>query len=491
YKAKDVPGHRFMFSELKALVDKPAMMSLEQLPDYVNKYAQLKIDIAAVIAKLLKTDGDTSYEEMTCVGLDPNTDCLQAVIKVKKPYGYSGDPCSAGSQEYVAFWVDWGDGAGWSYAGTTSVNTHDFSPMPAGGLDYAVFLPLNLAGRRRPCWFGPTTARVRAILSWQVPPPPGNPDFVPVWGNREETRIHIRPGPKVEPNTHTPFIETVGNMAVTSINSLTGLANGPAVGAGFTAQDSPFGGEVVLTGHIAYPPDVLGGGALPLKYRVWVSNDNGLTWQKVTSKFTIWLSQLLNGVWTGPVAVTQQVDVADWYTYHEDLTGGPGNPERFVARNVLARWQTWGLTGLWKIKIEAMDPATAATWWSNVVTVRLDNTAPVPAITITSGGGPCADFAPGDVITGTYSVSDEHFGWLAIGFEPVLGGGSFTAPVPLPRSYPLVPTTGENGTWQLDTAGMPKCGYIVRITVRDRTIVSSGAIGWYSSAVVGLCLRKK
>jgi hypothetical protein len=494
YKGKDVPGHRFMFQELQANIAKPAMMDVKMLPAYGNWYSQLKVDIAGIIAKMLDTNGDTSYEEMTCVGLDPNLDQLEAVINVKKPYGYSGDPCSAGSNEYVGFWIDWGDGAGWTYAGTTSVSTHDFSPMPAGGLDYAVFLPLNLAAKRQPCSKGPKTARVRAILSWQSAPPPGNPDYVPTWGDREETIIHIKPGPSVEPDVHTPFIETVGNMAVSSINNATGLANGPAVGAGFTALDSPFGGEVVITGHIANPPDVLGGGAAPFKYRVWISNDNGVTWQKVTNTFTAWLTQLLGGVWTGPTATPQAVDADDCYTYQEDLTGGPGDPEQFVAENVLARWETLGLTGLWKVKIEAIteDPVThvKTSWYSNVVTVCLDNAAPVPAITITSGGGPCADFGPGDPITGTYSVTDEHFGTLSIGFEPSLGGGSFTAPVPLPRSYPLVPTAGEAGTWTLDTTGMPKCGYVIRLTVNDRTIVNSGAIGWYNSAVVGLCLRK-
>src|SRR2546429_2310074 len=44
-------------------------------------------------------------------------------LTIKRPNGYSGGLCTAGSQEYVAFWVDWG--SGWSYAGTTSVSVHD------------------------------------------------------------------------------------------------------------------------------------------------------------------------------------------------------------------------------------------------------------------------------------------------------------------------------------------------------------------------------
>jgi hypothetical protein len=176
--------------------------------------------------------------------------------------------------------------------------------------------------------------------------------------------------------------------------------------------------------------------------------------------------------------------------------------------NVLARWNTSGQTGLWMIRIRAKDPANVGPeWMSNVVAVRLDDAAPTggasdpsrPYIEITSGGGNCADFTVGDVISGSYEVSDEHFGSLTLSVQPALGG-SFTSPAPLPagptmpltRSYSGgVPTTGEAGTWSLDTSGMPRCGYVLVLNASDRTIVNSGFVGRTNQGVVGLCLREE
>jgi len=284
---------------------------------------------------------------------------------------------------------------------------------------------------------------------------------------------------------------------VPQINSSTGLANGTATTAGFTAVDSPFGGEVIISGHIAYPPDI-SSGALPLKYRIYASGDGGTTWQRLTNTFTIQRSQLLDGVWSFLPGITQSVDSDDYFTYREDLTYAYGNPQIFVVGNILGRWQTGGLNGLWKLKIEAKDPDDNI-YPSETVTVRLDNTAPVPKIEITSGGGECADFLIGDEISGNYSVSDTHFGTLRLSIQPAKGG-SFTKPAPLPPgpTMPLmrtysggVPTTGESGIWKLNTSGMPRCGYVIYIEAWDRTIVNSGYIGFYSFDVKGLCLREK
>ncbi|CUI03061.1 hypothetical protein [Massilia antarctica] len=85
-------------------------------------------------------------------------------------------------------------------------------------------------------------------------------------------------------------------------------------------------------------------------------------------------------------------------------------------------------------------------------------------------------------------MSDQHFSSLSLSVQPALGG-TFVAPVPLPRTYPTVPTTGESGVWRLDTSGMPKCGYVIRLSASDRTIVNSGYVGWGAEAFVGLCLK--
>jgi hypothetical protein len=86
-----------------------------------------------------------------------------------------------------------------------------------------------------------------------------------------------------------------------------------------------------------------------------------------------------------------------------------------------------------------------------------------------------------------YSVSDEHFGTLALDVEPA-GPAHGAAVNPPSRSYPIVPTLGENGDWTLDTTGMDPCGYVVRLRTWDRTIVSSNG-GWYCEDFVGFCLK--
>src|SRR4029453_5788471 len=138
------------------------------------------------------------------------------------PNGFSGPLCSSGSQEYVAFWIDYG--TGWTYAGTTSVNLPHPRTPAVGGVNYSVFLAVDLTAGHKPCHQGPVTARVRAILSWNSAPPPGNPNYRPHWGNRLETLIHIKPGPVLDP---VPFLSSVGDVPEINIDA-NGKANGNA-----------------------------------------------------------------------------------------------------------------------------------------------------------------------------------------------------------------------------------------------------------------------
>lgn len=486
YKDKDVEPHRFALTELQQLISQPTLSESLMATGSKGVLSGIGINLAEIIGNLFPTDGNTRYEELECVGLNPNQDTLVGIIRVKQSSGYSGGPCTAGSREFVTFWADFNNnGIFETCLGTTSVNVYDVNNIPRDGLEYAVFLPVNLNKYRQPCEKGPKVVRIRAILSWQVPAPCFNPNYIPIWGNREETLIHISPG-SVQTG-HAPFIETVGSMDVPKISPVTGLANGGS-NLGFTAQDSPFGGWVVITGHLANTADI-SSGAAPLKYRISVSDDNFVTEQRLTNNFDVGRTQLLNGVWSFLADITQSVDGDDFYTYREDLVNGLGNAQIFVSGNTLAKWQTAGLTGTWKIRIEAKDAANNI-YPGNVVTVRLDNQAPQfppGSFKITSGGGSCADFVIGNVIEGEYAVTDEHFGSLNLAVLPALGG-NFTSPA-LPRTYPTVPTTGESGTWKLDTTGMPKCGYVIRLSATDRTIVDSGGIGFYNETFVGLCLR--
>jgi hypothetical protein len=498
YKDKGVEPHRFALKELHKFNSQPAFSKTLLAPGSKGFLSEYGIDWSKIGELLNPSDENTRYEELECIGLNPDLDTLVGVIRVKLPNGFSGNLCSDGSREYVAFWADFDDSGSFETClGITSVNVYDIQSLPKEGLEYAVFLPVDLSRYRKPCRQGPVVVRIRAILSWQVAPPNWDEDYIPVWGNRLETLVQIKPGIPAQEGTHRPNIQTVGSMDVGNIDSITGLANGPAVLAGFTAQDSPFGGLVVVTGHIAYPTDI-SSGAAPLKYRVEVSSDGGMSWQRLTNSFTLKRDQLLDGLWSDLPDITQSVDADDYYDYQEDLTDGLGNAMISPVGNELAHWYTGGLNGLWKLRIRAKDPAVVGPeWFTDVVTVKLDNKAPEASITITSGSGPCGDFVIGDVISGTYSATDLHLGSLQLVVTPTMGG-SFTSPAPHPagptmpltRTYPGVPTLGEAGHWSLDTSGMPRCGYTIYLQVWDRTIRESGFIGFYANAVVGLCLRE-
>src|ERR1700686_2137706 len=51
---------------------------------------------------------DTAFEELTCLGLDPPQNKLEAVVHIKRHNGYLTDACGTGSREYVRFFVKHG-----------------------------------------------------------------------------------------------------------------------------------------------------------------------------------------------------------------------------------------------------------------------------------------------------------------------------------------------------------------------------------------------
>ena len=57
--------------------------------------------------------GNTHYENLGCLGLEPQFDLLKTVLYINQENGYSGELCSAGSQEYVRFYLSYDDGLNW------------------------------------------------------------------------------------------------------------------------------------------------------------------------------------------------------------------------------------------------------------------------------------------------------------------------------------------------------------------------------------------
>jgi hypothetical protein len=530
YARQDVPVHRFAFEEVQQLLSLSEPNSAVELGKSALVDLGLQVtEIGDLIDKiLLPTDGDTSFEELRCVGLYPESDQIEAVLTVKKSSGYSGQLCGSGSTEYVAFWIDFG--SGFQYMGTSTVNVHDLQTIPNEDVQYAVFLKKDLSEFRVPCETGPRIVRLRAILSWATPPPPGNPNYVPVWGNREEALVQLHPGALVG---HIPLIETVGDVAVPDIDQITGLATGSGVIGAFSVVDSPFGGTITITGRIGDPPNSFGGGAVPFKYRVEVFGPPPFnSWQPLINPISVDISEWLLGVpqqcapgdFICDVTLTPTDDGdglgPGWYEYLEDIKGAN---QRFLVVDKLASWHTnASMEGQWLIRISAKDPSVNPPLFFpgiQVVRVRVDNTHPSgpagpgatqaqieadPPLTITGAtfeGNPipaidCGKFPVGSIIEGTYEVHDpgtsspnQHFGSLSLSVIPA-GPANGAAPSPSSQSYPVLSTNGVAGTWTLDTTGMDACGYVIRLVASDRTNFDSRGNPLQMHYDVGFCLEE-
>jgi hypothetical protein len=462
---------RIIYDAIKLSAVNPTINALQLEKTYSG------FDISKIIAAILALEYNTSYEEVHCVGLNRDMNKLHASVQVKQKAGYLGNLCSAGSKEYVAFYMDFG--SGWEYMGTSFAKVHDISTLPANGLWYDVSLNVNLdAHRKGGCQAG--KAKVRAILSWNTAPTPNDPTYHAHWGDREECEVEIRPLPKgITPGEIKPFMEKVGGMVVTDINSATGLATTTMGSASLGgAYESPFYGEVQIVGRIFNAPP---GTKYRFKVTTPISAEHPLLDNQSIQTDTL-------GVISAPI--TLHPDGDGWLDYLAT------NPNVAIVADLMGRYYP-SQEGMYTIKIEMIDAANNITV-GNSANFFVDLKAPVVAINITSGGGDCADFTTGDAITGTYSISDAHAASFYISVTPDNGAkvgvdGHIPVNPTDSLSYPGggLPATGKTGTFSINTAGVPRCGYNVWIHGADRSIVNSSYVGLYNSAVQGFCLRDK
>jgi hypothetical protein len=524
YQGTSVPAHRAGFGEFKRLLSGPIPSGPSgpsgpegptppapfsgplpgPFPDgpQVDLPEGLAPDLEDLVDDLFDTTGNTSYEELDCVGF--RRGLLTGLLTIKRPAGYSGGLCTAGSPEYVAFWEKPASGGTWTHVGTGSVTVHDVPGLPSDGLQYAVHLPADLSHHRRPCDEGPSLVTIRAVVSWNRRPPASDPTFVPTWGNRHETLVQVPPGPA--PGEGLLEVGTLGNVVPTDIDqstggATTGTATGPLVSSGgsVNATVASFGGRVTITGR----PDGISpsaSGANTLKYRISVKPHDApdSAYRPLTNEFQV--TTYANPGTFQPMTV----DSDGFYTYV------PG-----VKQHLLAVWQT-SEDGVYDLQIEAKrgdgSPVDAAaitypdgTTESEAV-IRLDNTAPDAELDITEvvpggSGTPesadeCGFFTVGDTVRGTFTADDDHFrpgptGWAPYRFQ-VHPGGPAGGATPTERT-PGGSTTvrargGGDGHWTLDTSGMQSCGYIVDLDVADNVIVNNNYRGHRAGDSEGFCL---
>jgi hypothetical protein len=144
-----------------------------------------KVPSTSFIA-VLKIQEDTTYECISRVGYDAQCEQLCATVDIKQAFGYSSVALIHGSEEFVRFYLSYDGGAMWLDQGMRSVNAIDAHlPRPVA---HEVRLPMIPAEELFSERFQP---KVRAILSWNSPPPAGAPNWTPVWGNVVESDIQI------------------------------------------------------------------------------------------------------------------------------------------------------------------------------------------------------------------------------------------------------------------------------------------------------------
>ncbi|HEX3761105.1 MAG TPA: hypothetical protein VHW23_20560, partial [Kofleriaceae bacterium] len=224
YADKGVPQHRFLYPQIStALVKHPAggAAIASELANLVPN-----VNIADLVKLIVAQQGNATYERLDCVGYEAADQMLAGVFTLRLANGYSGGPCSTGSLEHVAFFIDWHDGSGFHFVGATATRVYDQTDLPADGIRYEVRVPLGVDQHQRLCSGGPVFAHVRAILSWNTPVPTGNPNYVPVWGNRQEAEIQIEPGQPVTGTQLVPILSAIGDIPIGHIDTNGLIQNG-------------------------------------------------------------------------------------------------------------------------------------------------------------------------------------------------------------------------------------------------------------------------
>ncbi|HVR98060.1 MAG TPA: hypothetical protein VMW27_15690 [Thermoanaerobaculia bacterium] len=534
YAGKDVPGHRFGFTEAQKLIQQPLTATLltqlagakkrgdkafPGLPD-LGLFG-LFTDLFSFFDNLVQTKGNPTYEELDCVGYNPQTRMLSGVITIKRNSGYSGSLCEEGSTEYVGFWAFYG--GAWHFLGNSQVRVHDLDAVSAGNpVRYAVFrgahLPEQLCNDVR-------GIPLRAILSWNVPPT--GPDFDPVWGNVVNT--HVQPIiTKVSPGDQRVRLLSINGANIEQIDS-SGRAQHTAEITLCNGNDSPFGGPIYIRGDLllersdAYFNSATGAilpGQHPPAYQVFVRKVGSTAAPtQLTNSFGLRVFPVNPPAGNPTVGVLQEirsVGGADYYLYYE------GDLQR-VEPPILSIWQASGLEeGLYEIEVKGFK-------WDGVAYTPLDTPSQIQQVYVYNGyphteldvngntflekspqvrlsitsHKECGDAQVGDIIEGEYEVVDYFFGSLSIDCLQITIGGlpqpdHPVVPSGVTFSPPTVTTNGTSGTWRLNTGSTPAnptpmtpCGYTIVLSAQDRALVGPNCDNHYNSVAVGFCLREK
>ena len=446
-KKHKIPVDRFAYKTFHDIISDPYS------PGSLANMKMLKeanIDTSSVIKKLgniVDPDADKAnveYEELECLGLDYNSGSLVATFKIKKKFGYSGDLCTSGSKEYVAFWIKQNEVCSWQYLNTIQLNVHNLE-MTGDSLYYSVSLPLLDKFYSAGCQF-PEVIKARAVLSWNKPPSTTNPAQLEYYGNRIDAHVQLKP----ENNIEGAFFTSIGGVDIGHIDDSSGLTK-PGAFFPYTSFPIPegcaFGGMIVVKGLM-----------MNGKYRFRIKNQTTGAENYLTDP--LWLTGTKN---LPPYTYYHQISPDNNFYY--DFQSPDQNIE-----NILARF-TPGTNDKLLVEMEIEGYGT----FSKVI--QMDNTIPDVRLEVNDEGD-CTFYKKGDKITGHYYVFDEHIrNWNFYSSWGSENNGTDNT-YALPGNYFEIQTSVDANP----------CGAIT-LEAWDKTVVDSSGMRTVSRISYMICLR--
>ncbi|RYE22429.1 MAG: hypothetical protein EOP51_13285 [Sphingobacteriales bacterium] len=456
------------------------------------------VSINKVIEFILNPKFNTTYEEVKCVGLNRDTNRLYATVTVKKTSGYAGSLCDKGSREFVGFYMDFG--TGWEFMGTSSVEVHDITPLPNGGLCYHVELPVNLLKYQKTKCSETYFAKVRAILSWNLYPPDNQPDWTAPWGDREDEWVEIRNKKEGSdgPTGKKPIITTIGSIPSKKISKVSGMIDKTldAPDASVDVYDQfSFNGTIPVTGLIPEHPDSNDISGAQLTYRIMLkrAGDPDTSFAPANNTFAVLKNVIAGGILTQTV-VSQAPDVDGYYHYLVDYNS---------PTIVTTHGDLFGVISVADSDVYEFYLETSAGYMSERCRIKVDKNAPKDVRIKVNGSEDCGSLIKGNDITGTYSLADNENNCHSVSFDFItLRAGDSTdfkvdSTTASFGSQIAMPATGKTGSWSMTTNNVSKCGYNIRLYAYDKTLVSYPFISYaysfyqqYNVDTIGFCLNE-
>lgn len=429
---------------------------------------------------------NTTYEELRCVGLHPEDDLLESVIEIKLPYGFNGNLCTLGSTQYVAFYIDYHDGAGYQHVATSTVASHDIPDVNDKHLFYAVKATIpNITSKLKKCTIE-NIVKVKAILSWNQDPTPFGHMHTPAWGNVLERNIQIRPKDGASIKCDIEIINEIHTDDISQSGGSEGLAikinaTNHAVPGVF---DRPFGGKIGCWANVNIPDAAY--------YRFRYSDDNGASWSSIKDNRIArhpspWIS-----------TITRSPDVDGWFSvgdYNTDVAN--------YSLTALVHWNSGGKNGDYLLKLEVAK-ADKTLLCEDEVFIMLDNKgielfefggtpAPLPAEGVvvkdsSNNYKKCETFVADEKIKVFGNFRDDYFrnfsltvfgGNIAVS-GVAIGSGRYDAGIPGINDTGIIGAHDgglglELGTLNLcniaQTPGKVKCAYGIKLSAWDRAVV--------------------